>query len=294
MFHNFSITYFQKSILRISAFLILNSLTGIYFPAESYARELRIVSLSPSTTEWLAALELGKFVVGVTEQCDTPEDLARLPKVGPFMRTSIEQVLLRKPTDIVAVDGLPASLVRRFESEKIRVHVFKVSRLSDFPAQIVMLGSALGASAKARVWADKFEKAFTPAGSPPAAPPTRINKSVFLVVSVNPLFVATPRSWLSELFENAGYRNAFRRFSGAGADAADFSRISAESALAAGADGWISFYDGAQDLKPQRDKLLGLIRSRSTGLVKVLPASIFMRPGPRLLEANSMLSGAGR
>jgi iron complex transport system substrate-binding protein len=42
---------------------------------------MRIVSLVPSATEMLFALGLGDDVVGVTHECDYPEDALKLPKV---------------------------------------------------------------------------------------------------------------------------------------------------------------------------------------------------------------------
>jgi iron complex transport system substrate-binding protein len=42
---------------------------------------MRIVSLVPSATELLFALGLGDDVVGVTHECDNPEDVLELPKV---------------------------------------------------------------------------------------------------------------------------------------------------------------------------------------------------------------------
>src|ERR1700678_1127901 len=42
---------------------------------------MRIVSLVPSATEMLFALGLGDDLVGVTHECDYPEDARHLPKV---------------------------------------------------------------------------------------------------------------------------------------------------------------------------------------------------------------------
>jgi ABC-type hemin transport system substrate-binding protein len=269
-------------------------------PCKTFAGETRIVSLAPSTTEWMDALGLSQFVVGVTEQCDTPPSMAKLPKVGSFMRTSVEQVLLRKPTDVVAVEGLPATLIRQLESRKIRVHIFRVSRISDFSAQIMSLGHAFGAQEKAQIWAERFNKIARSlidlsAGAASKTvilrpPPT----SVLLVVSVSPLFVATPKSWLSELFESTGYRNALRNVSASASENADFVRVSTESALAAGVNEWVIFNDGgALENKLQEDKLARIVRTAQQSLkprIRVFPADMFTRPGPRLLEAWALLN----
>jgi iron complex transport system substrate-binding protein len=46
-----------------------------------YPPDVRIVSLVPHATELLFALELGDQVVGVTHECDYPEDALELPKI---------------------------------------------------------------------------------------------------------------------------------------------------------------------------------------------------------------------
>jgi len=64
----------------------------------------RIVSLAPSITETLFALDLGDKVVGVTEHCDYPPEALAKPKVGGYFTTSLELIIAQNP-DIVFSDG---------------------------------------------------------------------------------------------------------------------------------------------------------------------------------------------
>ena len=64
----------------------------------------RIVSLTPSITEILFALDLGDKVVGVTDACDYPPEAQDKPKVGGYFMTSLEAIVAKDP-DIVFSDG---------------------------------------------------------------------------------------------------------------------------------------------------------------------------------------------
>jgi iron complex transport system substrate-binding protein len=64
----------------------------------------RIVSLAPSITEILFALDLGDRVVGVTDYCDYPQEAQDKPKVGGYFTTSLELIITQEP-DIVLADG---------------------------------------------------------------------------------------------------------------------------------------------------------------------------------------------
>jgi iron complex transport system substrate-binding protein len=53
----------------------------------------RIVSLAPSNTEILFALDAGDRVVGVTDYCDFPEEVQGIDRVGGFSDPSIEVIV---------------------------------------------------------------------------------------------------------------------------------------------------------------------------------------------------------
>lgn len=64
----------------------------------------RIVSLAPSITEILFALDLGNKVVGVTDYCDSPQEALDKSKVGGYFMTNLEAIMGQDP-DIVFADG---------------------------------------------------------------------------------------------------------------------------------------------------------------------------------------------
>lgn len=65
----------------------------------------RIVSLSPHATELLFSVGAGDQVVAVSESCDYPEAVRRLPKVSGYRGTNVEAVIALKPDLVVAWPG---------------------------------------------------------------------------------------------------------------------------------------------------------------------------------------------
>lgn len=62
----------------------------------------RIVSLAPSITETLFALDLGDRVAGVTDYCDYPGEARSRPKVGGIINPSVEAIVVLQP-DLVLI-----------------------------------------------------------------------------------------------------------------------------------------------------------------------------------------------
>lgn len=63
----------------------------------------RIVSLSPSITECLFALELGDRVVGVTNYCDYPPEALTKSKVGGYYDLNLEAIVALRPDLVVCM-----------------------------------------------------------------------------------------------------------------------------------------------------------------------------------------------
>lgn len=286
--------------LRMLALMFRNLICSFFLIASciflsAQAAGLRIISFAPSVTEWVDALGLSGSLVGVTEQCDFPSRVKNIAKVGSFMRINMEEVLLKKPTDVVTIPGLPAAMGLQLKAKGVRVHEFNVRHLSDFSREILKLGAALGAPEKAQVLSDKMNAAF--ASLRVEAAKHKKSPRVFLVVSVQPLFVASPQSWLSELFEQIGFRNALRELKTNERQETEFLQISREAALSARADRWFVFSNSSAGEKDPVPLALNEMLSRSLEPVKemqVLSADLFTRPGPRLAEAARLLKGQRR
>ncbi|WP_303674968.1 ABC transporter substrate-binding protein [Vampirovibrio chlorellavorus] len=98
---------FQVRALLAILFLALVTLSGCIQPVRPSARQApltsacqRVVSLSPSITEVLYALDLGDRVAGVTRYCKYPKAAQAKPQVGGYVDPDTE-ALLRLQPDLV-------------------------------------------------------------------------------------------------------------------------------------------------------------------------------------------------
>ncbi len=63
---------------------------------------LRIISLAPSVTELVYLLGANDRLIGVTAQCDWPDDAKRKPKIGTLLNPNYEIILAARPDLVIA------------------------------------------------------------------------------------------------------------------------------------------------------------------------------------------------
>ena len=77
----------------------------------------RVVSLAPSITEIVFALNQGHRLQGVTTYSDFPSEAVKLPKVGSYVHLDLEKIVALKPDLCIAIkDGNPRMIAQRLES----------------------------------------------------------------------------------------------------------------------------------------------------------------------------------
>lgn len=166
----------------------------------------RVVSLSPATTELLFTLGAGDRVVGRTRWCQDPPTAARVPSVGDGLNPNIEAVLSRRPDLVVfyhsAANG---AAIRRLEDLGIATVSVRLDRLGDLARAARLLGRLTGDSGRA----DSLVEALDAARAQVAARRRVDRPSVLLLAWDSPPIVIGGGSFLSEIVELAGGRNAF-------------------------------------------------------------------------------------
>ena len=109
----------------------------------------RIISMSPSITETLYALDLGERVVGVTRFCTYPPETKEKMKVGGYIDLNYEAITVLQP-DLVIL--LPEhEKVRNYLTELgIRFQVVHNRTVSEILATIITIGTICGAEKRAK------------------------------------------------------------------------------------------------------------------------------------------------
>ena len=123
-------------------------------PARTDAIPARIVSTSPSITETLFALGLGDRVVGVSTYCRYPAEVAKLPRVGTFLRPDPE-IIARLSPSLVFVHAGPNTAAAQLAALGIRTAVVDRGKLPSVFTTIRQIGAAAGVPDRAdRLLAD--------------------------------------------------------------------------------------------------------------------------------------------
>jgi len=108
----------------------------------------RIVSLAPSLTETLFALELGDNVVGCSKFCKYPPQAEKLPKVGGFIDTDFEAIVRLRPTCVV-LTKTEADTAERLRRLNLPVLEVPIASFDEIKASFSLIGNALGRKAEA-------------------------------------------------------------------------------------------------------------------------------------------------
>lgn len=99
----------------------------------------RIISLAPSITETLFALGLGDKVVAVTDYCDFPAEVNKLPKVGGFVNPNLEAIVALQ-ADLVILQANQQRAVEQLQQLNIPILPILNTSLNDIKQTISTIG----------------------------------------------------------------------------------------------------------------------------------------------------------
>ena len=179
---------------------------GATSDAEAPAR--RIVSLSPSTTEAIAAIGARALLVGRSRYCDYPLDVTDLPQVGGFSDPNLEAILALAPDLVIGAHG-PAGppLEASLRSHGARTYFPETESFAQIDAMILGLGERTGHEAGARAAVARIharEEAVAKAVSGLPRP------RVLLIFGLEPIVAAGPGSFADALITQAGGDNVVK------------------------------------------------------------------------------------
>lgn len=99
----------------------------------------RIISLAPSITETVFALGLGDNVVAVTNYCDFPPEVSKIPKVGGFINPNLEAIIALQP-DLVILLANQQRVVEQLQQLNIPTLAILNTSLNDIKETISTIG----------------------------------------------------------------------------------------------------------------------------------------------------------
>ncbi|MGZ4134253.1 MAG: ABC transporter substrate-binding protein [Tumebacillaceae bacterium] len=244
----------------------------------------RIVSICPSNTELLDALDLMAFVVGVDDYSDWPaEKVKDLPKLGPDLNIDMDKLQALQPDLVIASLSVPGmeKNVERLEALGIRTLVLNPKSIEDIYADIRTLGVACHVQERADALVAQLQAKV--ADIQARVQQRTHTPKLYWEWWPRPIFTPGQLNWLTPISELAGAQNVFYDKPG------DSYTATHEEVIERAPDHMFAVWCGvhADKVKPtmitEREGYAA-IPAVQRGQVLVLEEGMYCRPSQRLFE----------
>lgn len=253
----------------------------------------RIVSLAPSITEILFALDLGDKVVGVTDYCDYPEELVEKIDAGEIQRVgapwpgfSLETIVSLDPDLAFAIGDTVPDYVNDLEGLEIPTIILQPEIIDDIFHDIELVGIIVGKQGDAAALVADLEDDIDEIVAKVANAPVR---SVFYGVDVSDqamLWTVGNGTFIDDLITLAGGDNIAGNLEGWPTyNLEDLVNSNPDVIVLGGANWGVSAEEVAsrpiwQDLDAVKN-----------GNIYAIDDTTLVRPGPRIANGLELLAG---
>ena len=239
-----------------------------------------IVSLAPSLTEMIFAIGAGDQLVGRTTACDWPAAAAKVPVAGSFGRPSLEVLAAMHPDLVVDVDLADEEMGKKISALGIQRESISCKSPDDIPAALRKLGRLTGHTREADSLALSISEGLDLFKN--SANARKNKKSVYLEIWDDPFWTGGKGSYTSSLIAYAGGRNI------GDVVEKDYFEISQEWVIEQSPEVIACMYmakeSSAAAKLMNRTGWSSITAIRNRQVYDRLDNSLFLRPGPRVLE----------
>ncbi|HQC96443.1 MAG TPA: helical backbone metal receptor [Aquabacterium sp.] len=240
----------------------------------------RIVSLLPSLTEGLCALDACGRLVGVDRFSNWPAQVRQLPQLGGLEDTTIERLVRLQPDLVVA--AVSARALGRLQALGIPVLALEPKSLADTRRVLEVLAQAVGKPGQGeRLWAQIDQGVSAAAARVPVA---LRGQAVYFEVASAP-YAAGASSFVGELLTRLQMGNVVPAALG------PFPKLNPEFVLRAQPAIVMASARAVAEMpaRPGWSGLRALQAGRSCGFAEAR-YEMLVRPGPRLAEAAGVIA----
>lgn len=246
--------------------------------------QIRIVSVMPSNTEILFALGLGDAVVGVTDFCNYPPELAEAIEAGTIKSVGDsfnlnEELLVSLEPDLVLF-GFPSEAIEKLDDLGIKSEVIAPASLAETYASIRQIGELTGSEAAAEKLAAGMEAAIEAIKEKAAALPAENKPRVLMLLDLDSLYVAGAGTLEDELIEAAGGINMV--------DEEQYAQLSEEALIEGNPDIIVCTFPLKERILSEKEGWKNLNALLNEAIYD-LDGDLLNRPGPRLAQGLELL-----
>lgn len=252
----------------------------------------KIISLIPSNTEIVYALENGDAIAAVTDYDNYPEEVMKKEKIGG-MEFNIEKMVSLKPDLVLAHESTAENAkagLQQLKDAGIKVVVVNDAQsLDEVYTSIEMIGKAIGEPEKATDLIDGMKNKFAELKEKAEAIEEGQQKSVFVEVSPAPeIYTAGKNTFIDEMLALIGAKNA-------SGDMKGWAKVDPEAIVERNPDVVVTTY-GYYTEKPVEQVLArqgwNNVKAVKGKQVYDVHSDLVTRSGPRLAEGAEELAKA--
>ena len=240
----------------------------------------RIVSLLPSLTEAVCALDQCHRMVGVDRYSNWPGSITRLPQVGGGLDPNIEAIVALRPDVVLMATSSRASA--RLESLGVAVVALEPKTHADVQRVLGKIGQVLAVPDAQRVWR-RIDAAVEAAAQ--SVPPAARGARVYFEVNRGPYGAGTS-SFIGETLTRLGARNILPAALG------PFPKLNPEYVVRADPD---LIRVGARSVEGLAERpgwgSLRALREQRLCVFSPEESDVLVRPGPRMAEGARLMAG---
>jgi iron complex transport system substrate-binding protein len=254
----------------------------------------RIISLAPSNTEIVCALDACDRLVGVTDFDDYPAEVADVPKVVVQTQVDLERLVAAEPDLVLAAGNelTPTSVIEQIDGLGIPVLVLYPESLGEVYADIELVAAALDRHADAeRLVDDMRRRVAAVQASVEGAETPRTLYEIFY--SEGTTYTAGEGSFIASLLELAGADPVTGDAEGV-LEAEELVAADPELILlgTASYDPTIATPEAALEVLRARPGWSELTAVREGDVIPYLDDIVTTRPGPRVVDGLEALARA--
>jgi ABC-type Fe3+-hydroxamate transport system substrate-binding protein len=248
------------------------------------AAPARLVSLTPSATEIVAALGATSQLVGVDDYSTYPPEVTKLPKVGSFLSPNLEAIVRLRPT-LVVVDDVHQAASGALQDAGLATVECPIHDLPDVKRGLVTVGERIGKRGDADAVVARIDAALDEARRRPTGKRPRVLAIIDREAGgLSNLVAAGPGSWVDELLAVVGGANVL------GAAGVRYPKIAVEEVLKSKPDVILDLsYAARAGIEPWSSVDVPAVRDKR---VRAMAEPFLIAPSPRVKEAIDALTAA--
>ena len=250
------------------------------------ATQLRIVSLAPSVTEILFALDAGDCVVGVTSSCDYPPAVKQIECVGGFGSPSMEKLLSLSPDLVIATGAKHRDAQALLDSSGVKMFWVDTDGFSEMFAAFRHIGREVGKPQLADELVAGMKTELAQVAEQLRTVPDAQRLRVFVELWNDPMTTAGNGSHVDEVITMAARYNVAHEIDSA------YPIVNPEKVIQWNPDVIVLGYMNREAAPAALANRIGwsdIAAVQSGEIISDIPSEIFLRSGPRLVEGVKAL-----